>query len=204
MKSATTDFEIVRGAVEVEIEYRNGEKDRIEIRELPIKLLDRWAQFQGDEASLVELYCDKLDITAVFKMRGLAAEEQALMKRLTRPFIVQDGKATQPDPDWNPPTLEEEASIRKRLGEVQEEILNVEATERWDDTLTPESHDRIFEWGEKINRPRYERWVKNSREAIAHLQGIAAKMLNGNQVRGSENLSRTSRSLSAPTAKQEN
>ncbi len=58
MKDGT--LKIILGGVVVEALFRDGTKEEVKVRQLPIRLLaDQWARSQGDEAKLVELYCDK-------------------------------------------------------------------------------------------------------------------------------------------------
>ncbi len=50
------------GGKEFEVLMLDGSTQAVKIRQLPIRLLvGRWAQLQGDEAALVELYCDEAE-----------------------------------------------------------------------------------------------------------------------------------------------
>lgn len=165
-----TGLELVLGSAEIEAKFRDGKTEQVKVRSLPLKLIQRWGSLQGDEASLVEMYCGKLDATALFKERNLASQEAWLMQQL--------GKTEDVD---------EQAKLRERLDQVQAQILDLESRERWDDKLTPESHDEIFALGERINRPRYERWTENTRESAAQMREQLKKvaMLNGSSSNGS-------------------
>lgn len=50
---------IILGGVTHEAQMRDGSKEEVKVRQLPIRLIEKWATAQGDEAALVELYCDK-------------------------------------------------------------------------------------------------------------------------------------------------
>lgn len=143
----------LHGGEEITAQYRDGASEPVTVRALPAKLLRRWGELQGDEASLVEFYCDKLDLKALYKRRGLSAREVNLLR------LIGEAK-----------DLEENEKLQGKLETLQAEILDLEAAPRWDDSLTPESHDEIYQIGERINRPLYERWTENTRESTARFQ----------------------------------
>jgi hypothetical protein len=170
----------MHGGEEIVVKYRDGRSEPIIVRSLPPKLLQRWASLQGDEASLVELYCGKLNTAALYKHRNLAERERKLFSLLQ--------EATD---------LETIDKLQGQLESVQSQILELEETERWDDTLTPESHDEIYAIGERLNRPRYERWVENTRESTARFRETTERMAKMN---GSPAADSTSSSRSLPSA----
>jgi hypothetical protein len=56
----STDLEVILGGVTVVAKLRDASIEEVKVRQLPIRLLTtKWAQSLGDEAALVELYCDK-------------------------------------------------------------------------------------------------------------------------------------------------
>lgn len=142
------------GAVEVDAKFRDGQSDKVKVRSLPIRLLGLWGECQGDEAALVELYCGELDEKKFRQMRNIQAQWYAV-NELTKKAENLKG-------------LQEINAELARLNGEAEKVL--ESWDRWSDKLTPETHDKIFEAGEQINRPRYERWMKNSREATARFR----------------------------------
>jgi len=55
-----TELQIILGGVHVEAKMRDGKTEEVKVRQLPTRLLlGKWTTLQGDEAGLVELYCDK-------------------------------------------------------------------------------------------------------------------------------------------------
>lgn len=156
-----TGQDLVLGGRTVLAKYRDGSQEEVKVQSLPMKMMERWSTLRGDEASIVELVCGKLDLPALFKMNNLAAHERALIGLLSK---------------------EEEISqitkLRAQLTDVQEEILQLEAAGRWDDKLTPESHDEIYDVGKRINHPRFERWRENLRESAAQVREEIKEMRN--------------------------
>lgn len=170
VSSSLTGLNLILGAMPFEAQFRDGTKEQVGIRSLSPKLLQRWGSLQGDESSLVELYCGRFNASAHFKLKNLQAHEQSI-------FV---GLAETKDAD-------EIAKLREKLDEVQGKILELEDIERWSDKLTPESHDEIYRIGEAINRPRYEQWTENTRASTALLQEQFRKLarLNGSTLNGS-------------------
>jgi hypothetical protein len=50
---------ILNGGVETAATLRSGSKQTVKVRQLPVRLLPLWADLQGDEPALVELYCEQ-------------------------------------------------------------------------------------------------------------------------------------------------
>jgi len=144
----------VLGGIGVEITLRSGVKEKVNVRQLPIRLLKDWADLQGDEASLAELYCDRRNAEALARLRKLRGEEYIFFQQMSA--------------SGNPPEAIKKAS--EELAMVRAEIDKLERENRWDDELTPESHDEIIRLGEELNRPRFDRWMEGRHTAIGHLK----------------------------------
>jgi hypothetical protein len=156
-QNVTSDgLAIVLGAVEIEVEFRgDGSKEKVQVRQLPIRLLNDWSHMLGDEASLVELYCDKIDKVRRAQLLKLSGETLALMR-------LQQNCTNRDELD----------KITSELAMNRSEIEKLNELQRWDDKLTPASHDRIVKIGYELNRPRFDRWLQDRHNAIGHLKEV--------------------------------
>jgi hypothetical protein len=153
------DIRVVLGAVETEVEFRDGKKETIKVRVLPGRLSGYWDELRDDEAALVELYCDKFDMIAYDRHKKLSAHERTL--------ILLRTKATD---------LAEIDKISKEIAELGQKLCQLDVEERWDDRITPESHDEILSIGNQINRPQCDRWEKTARAATDRMREKLASL----------------------------
>jgi hypothetical protein len=158
--SVEDQFTIVLGGVEREITLRNGQREKVTIRQLPIRLLIEWSRLIGDEAALVELYCAKRNSQAMEQLRKLQAEEFGLIQLLAKPENAEQVQKVSG----------ELAMVRNKMDKLKEETS-------WDDQLTPESHDEIIRIGDKINRPRFDRWIADRHKSLGHLKDMYREFL---------------------------
>jgi hypothetical protein len=150
----------VNGSIEFTVTKRDGTNEKVRIQQLPIRLLGDWARLIDDEAALVELYCDKIDRDRAAKLLKLSGELNALSR------MQQECK--------------EAAELEKISGEVnmtRAELLKINGEPRWDDTLSPDSHDEIVKIGYELNRPRFDLWLSNRHNAIGHLKDVYRQYL---------------------------
>lgn len=159
-ETPSNGFAVILGGVEIQVTYRNGSQERVKVRQLPIRQLREWSELTGDEASLAELYCDKLNREAIAQLRKLRGEELALMQLIQRAGDPQEVEKTS-----------------EQLAVVRAGIEKIERENRWDDDLVPESHDEIIRIGEQLNRPRFDRWIKDRQQSIGHLKDLYREYL---------------------------
>jgi hypothetical protein len=122
---------------------------------LPIRLLSDWSRLAGDEAGLVELYCDKINKQAAEQLRKLRTEEFGVVQLIA--------KASD---------KEEVAKLSDELAMTRNKIDTLVAETSWDDQLTPDSHDEIIRIGRELNRPRFDRWIADRHADIGHLKDV--------------------------------
>jgi len=59
-KKAAAELVTVAGGADLEIHYqRNGDKELVRVRQIPISKIQAFLLAMGDEAATIELYCDK-------------------------------------------------------------------------------------------------------------------------------------------------
>lgn len=51
----------IEGGQDIKVLFNNGEKEFVKVRQLPVKLMSKYAQTISDDAAAVELYCDKAE-----------------------------------------------------------------------------------------------------------------------------------------------
>jgi hypothetical protein len=153
--AAQNQYAVVLGCVEIEVTLRSGQREKVKVRQLPIRLLSDWSRLAGDEAGLAELYCDKADKKAGEQLRNLRTQDFGLVQLITK---ATDREEVQKHTD-------ELAMIRNKI-----DALIAEAS--WDDQLTPDSHDEIIRIGNELNRPRFDRWIADRHAAIGHLKDV--------------------------------
>src|ERR1041384_675205 len=135
-KKGPTDLQVVKGGQEIDVKYidGSGETDgRIKVRLPNIRLLELYEDLQADEASLVELFVDKLDTEGLFKARRLFRERASLNE-----LRIQTK------------TLKERQEIDSEISKIDVQLEALQKKDRWDDKITPESHDVIYEFGRKL------------------------------------------------------
>lgn len=49
----------INGGEEIKVMFKNGEKEFVKVRELPVALMEKYAQCIASDTASVELYCDK-------------------------------------------------------------------------------------------------------------------------------------------------
>ncbi len=150
----------VLGGIEITIKKRSGAEEKVKVRQLPVRLLNDWSMSIGDEATLVELYCDKIDKQREAELRKLGGEALALFQKLNSGQSGSD--------------LEK---ISGELAMTRAKIDKLNSDARWDDELTPESHDEIVRLGYELNRPRFDRWLADRQNAIGHLKATYKQYL---------------------------
>lgn len=150
----------ILGAIEITVTKRNGAQEKVKVRQLPIRLLGEWSRVIEEESALVELYCDQIDRDRDSKLRKLGAEVVALYQQ------IQKGLSG-----------EELEKVSNDLAMTRAEIDKITGAPRWDDELTPESHDEIVRIGYELNRPRFDRWLQNRQNAIGHLKDVYKQYL---------------------------
>ncbi len=154
------NINIILGGVTVEALFRDGTKEEVKVRQLPIESIDRWVLLQGDEVALVELYCDRED-----KVRAANLESaNALGARLN----VMLGSAE----------IDNLSKISAELEKVRERIIQINDAPRWASKLLPESHEQILGIGGELNRPIFARWSKDRRAALAMITGLTKEITN--------------------------
>jgi hypothetical protein len=149
---------IILGGINFEAAFRDGSKEEVKVRLLPVEFMGEWALLQGDEAGLVELYCDRQDKLTPDRLNVLRTQELRLLEML--------GKAEPEQFD----------SLDIRLAAVREKIVEAEKNVRWDSRLVPESHNEILRIGEELNRPTFDRWATNRVAAIGQTKETTAKL----------------------------
>lgn len=159
-----TELEIINSGVEREIAMLDGTKETVKIRQVPFRSIGMWGDLarSGDEAALVEFLCGKSDGARAASMElhhKRAVEDQLL--------IALKNKTT-------PETIE---AMEKALARVRGEIRKAEETISWDDNLTEDSHVLILDIGEKLNRPRFDRWAKRRAASIGRLLESVTKTI---------------------------
>ncbi len=60
-KTKLNDTVTVLGGEEVEVTLRDGQTERVQVRQIPISLMGRFSFALNNEAAAIELYCDKAD-----------------------------------------------------------------------------------------------------------------------------------------------
>ena len=50
---------MVAGGQQIEVDYKNGKRETVLVRELPIKEFPKMLHLLDDEAALIELYCER-------------------------------------------------------------------------------------------------------------------------------------------------
>lgn len=141
------------GAIEIDVTLRSGAHQKVKVQQLPIRLLGEWSRIIQDEAALVELYCNKIDNVREAKLLKLSGEAVAIYQKL---------QAGQSGADLE--------KVSNDLAMTRAEIAKINSEPRWDDELTPESHDEIVRIGYELNRPRFDLWLSNRQNAIGHLK----------------------------------
>jgi len=59
MEPSNTKLVLVKGGVEIDIEYQDGGKETVKVRQLPIRHMEKYLVCFDDEAKALELFCDK-------------------------------------------------------------------------------------------------------------------------------------------------
>jgi len=49
----------ILGGHEIEVTFADGSKETVKVRQLPVKLMSKYAIAIGDDSAAIELYCDK-------------------------------------------------------------------------------------------------------------------------------------------------
>lgn len=142
--SLTTIF----GGQTVEVRYRDGTTEKVLVRQLPIEVIQHWAELQSDESALVELYCDRQDKARVATLASVAS----LGQRLT--VMLADA------------SIEDAIKITAELEKVRTRVLELNEKPRWASTLLPESHEEIVQLGQELNEPLFRRWAQDRRTAL--------------------------------------
>jgi len=145
-----TDHQVLTGGQEIDVKYRDGQSEKVKVSVPNIRRMAMWEDLQVDEASLVEFYCGKLDEDNLYAIRRLLRERASLVELQSK---------TQ--------TLKERLEVDAEISKIDVKINELQKGDRWDDKLEPESHAAIYQLGQKLTRPFYEQWGKNTREATA-------------------------------------
>ena len=151
---------IILGGVVVEALLRDGSKEEVKVRQLPIDDFGEWAGLQGDEAGLVELYCDRQDKLTPPRLRLLRTQELRLLEKIN---------------EAEPGAFDE---LEGQITALREKIAELEKVERWDTKLLPDSHTEILRIGEELNRPIFDRWSSDRVAAIGRTKTATAKLLS--------------------------
>ncbi len=153
---STNAMTVILGGVEVEARLRDDTIEKVKVRQLPISLIDQWVTLQGDESSLVELYCDRRDNAIAGRLQLLRVQELRLLA------ILGNAEPEQFD------------GLDERLLRLRERIVELEEKPRWADQLLPESHTEILRIGEELNRPIFDRWARDRTRAIGQMKQSSA------------------------------
>ncbi len=57
--AAADELTVLHGGIDLDVELRDGSKETVKVLQLSVRQLMRYADLQGNEAALVELYCAK-------------------------------------------------------------------------------------------------------------------------------------------------
>jgi hypothetical protein len=58
-QSDASEIITIAGGVEMEVTHADGSKERVKVRQIPISKIQQFVVALSDEASAIELYCDK-------------------------------------------------------------------------------------------------------------------------------------------------
>ena len=153
-----SDLDTLLGGTKVIAKLRDGSSEAAFVRQLAIEFIEQWGSLQGDEAGLVELYCDRQDKVTPQRLRTLRIHELRLIVAL------------------NECELEKFPDIEQQLTKLREQIAELEKVQRWDSKLLPESHTEILRIGEELNRPIFDRWAEDRTKSIGQTKTAMEKL----------------------------
>lgn len=135
------------GGIGIEVTKRDGTTEKVTVRQLPIRLYERYLSVMDDEATVVELLCGKE-----------SAQTEETESVITAFLSLSDLMTANPRRDFSDQARE----IAKRFRAAREQ--------RWSDTLTAESVEKIIETGEEVNADFFQKWIPRRRRRAEKMQ----------------------------------
>jgi hypothetical protein len=156
-----SELSIITGGEPLEVEFLDGKSDTVTVRTLSLATIaNELAVADGDEVAMVEIFTGTRDKPGEQRLRALRIREAKLAEQVENC------------------ALEEFEALENQLNAVRLKIDFVEQqrAQRFSARLTPESHEKILELGEKLNRPTLDRWSQRRLETLGRNKEAMTKL----------------------------